>query len=168
MNDPFDTLIATSLRREAAKVPGRSGGFGEVRRRVRRRRARNIAAVTLPAVVGVAVLRHQPSPRPTVVSTASDEATTDSTLVSPTGTSEVPTTSYEVSTTGYEVPTTIVEVPAPTGYVGTVTTVQLLDYPTTVAFPSTIGPCAEQVDRLPAGTTTTWPAEVPTTLCVTP
>jgi hypothetical protein len=56
MNDVFDTLITESLHHAAATVPHRGAGFSDVRRRVRRRRQRNVAAISLPAVFGVAAI----------------------------------------------------------------------------------------------------------------
>jgi hypothetical protein len=64
MNDHFDTLITESLHRDAAALTGRGAGFGDVRRRARRRQQRNVAAMTVPAVLGVAALAMRPSPQP--------------------------------------------------------------------------------------------------------
>lgn len=56
MNDLFDQQIIESLHRNAnhAVVPRPS--FGDVRRRVRIRRQRNMAAIAAPAVLGIATL----------------------------------------------------------------------------------------------------------------
>jgi hypothetical protein len=84
MNDPFDTLITESLHHDAANAPRRGAGFGDVRHRVHRRRQRNVAAMTVPAVLGVAALGLRPSPHqsggPVGGSGTSDAASTTGVL----------------------------------------------------------------------------------------
>jgi hypothetical protein len=62
MNDHFDTLITESLHREASALTGRGAGFGDVRRRARRRQQRNVAAMAVPVVLGVAALAVRTTP----------------------------------------------------------------------------------------------------------
>lgn len=52
MSDELDTILAESLRTRAAHADTHGRGFGEVRRRVRRHRQRQMAAGLLPAVAG--------------------------------------------------------------------------------------------------------------------
>jgi len=56
MTDQLDLQIAESLRRVAATAPSRGAGFGDVRRRARLRRQRNLAFAAVPAVLGTAAL----------------------------------------------------------------------------------------------------------------
>lgn len=62
MNDQLDRTLADALRRDAARVPGRGPGFGDVRRRVRQRRQRQVVLGTAPAVLGAAWLVTRPTP----------------------------------------------------------------------------------------------------------
>lgn len=62
MNDQLDRALADSLRRDAARVPGRGPGFSDVRRRVRQRRQRQVVLGTAPAVLGAAWLVTRPTP----------------------------------------------------------------------------------------------------------
>ncbi|MDO8391617.1 MAG: LysM domain-containing protein [Actinomycetota bacterium] len=52
MSDELETILAESLRTRAAHADTHGRGFGEVRRRVRRHRQRQMAAGLLPAVAG--------------------------------------------------------------------------------------------------------------------
>jgi len=62
MNDQLDRTLADSLRRDAARVPGRGPGFSDVRRRVRQRRQRTVVFGTAPALLGAAWLVTRPGP----------------------------------------------------------------------------------------------------------
>jgi hypothetical protein len=111
MNDPFDTLITESLHHDAANAPRRGAGFGDVRHRVHRRRQRNVAAMTVPAVLGVAALGLRPSPHqsggPVGGSGTGDAASTTGVLTTGvlTSTSIVTNATGAVSPSSASVPT---------------------------------------------------------------
>lgn len=52
MTEALDQQIAESLHHCAARAPQRGPGFGDVRRRVRQRRQRHVAAAVVPAMLG--------------------------------------------------------------------------------------------------------------------
>jgi hypothetical protein len=56
MNDPFDQQITESLQRNADHAALPRPSFGDVCRRVRLRRQRNVVAMAAPAVLGIAAL----------------------------------------------------------------------------------------------------------------
>ncbi len=56
MTEALDQQIAESLHNSAAQAHQRGAGFGDVRRRVRRRRQRHVAAAVVPAMLGTAWL----------------------------------------------------------------------------------------------------------------
>jgi hypothetical protein len=72
MTDLFDQQITDGLHRAAASIAVHHGSLPDVRRRVRARRARHVAAVSLPAVAGLALvgLRQTPAPNPLSSATA--------------------------------------------------------------------------------------------------
>lgn len=81
MNDDLDQNLADSLHRRAAGAPTDTMHFGDVRRRVRRRRQRHMAMGVAPALIGVGYLATRPVAEPTqsadsVDSTWSGDATT--------------------------------------------------------------------------------------------
>jgi hypothetical protein len=102
MNDAFDTLITESLHRTAATVPHRGAGFSDVRRRVRRRRQRNVAAMSLPAVLGVAAIGLHTTPRPIGLQAGAADQTTPGTATTspPATTGPTPTTVFGTSFSG--------------------------------------------------------------------
>ena len=65
MNDDLDQNLADSLHRRAAGAPTDTMHFGDVRRRVRRRRQRHMAMGVAPALVGVGYLATRPVAEPT-------------------------------------------------------------------------------------------------------
>ncbi|MDP2293032.1 MAG: hypothetical protein Q8M22_17760 [Actinomycetota bacterium] len=72
MTDEFDTDLARSLQQRAAAAPTDGCHFGDVRRRVRRRRQRHVAMGVLPALAGVAYLGSRPVAEPTQTAGAPD------------------------------------------------------------------------------------------------
>ena len=60
MNDEFDSILSGSLRDRAAHADTAGRGFGDVRRRVRRRRQRHVAAGLLPGALGIGWLASRP------------------------------------------------------------------------------------------------------------
>jgi hypothetical protein len=56
MTEALDQQIAESLHNSAARAPQRGAGFSDVRRRVRQRRQRHVAAAIVPAMLGTAWL----------------------------------------------------------------------------------------------------------------
>ncbi|CAN5500085.1 hypothetical protein BH10ACT2_BH10ACT2_10170 [soil metagenome] len=56
MTTQLDLQISESLQRVAATVPSRGAGFGDVRRRARIRRQRNLAFAAVPVVLGTAAV----------------------------------------------------------------------------------------------------------------
>lgn len=80
MTDLFDQQITDSLHR-TVDIPDRVGSFSDVRRRVRARRNRRVAAAIAPAVTGLAWIGMRPTSEPTTLTPAQ---ATDST----TGSSE--------------------------------------------------------------------------------
>jgi hypothetical protein len=117
MNDAFDTLISESLHHAAATVPHRGAGFSDVRRRVRRRRQRNVVAMSLPAVLGVAAIGLHSTPRQTGLQAGAGDDTAPGTALA------APTTTITELT-----PTTIAELTPTTSFAnsnpsGTTTTV---------------------------------------------
>ncbi len=64
MIDLFDQQITESLHHSAAHATPRPGSFSDVRRRVRVRRQRHVAAAVLPAVAGMAWLGMRPTTTP--------------------------------------------------------------------------------------------------------
>lgn len=60
MNDDLEQNLADSLHRRAAGAPTDTMHFGDVRRRVRRRRQRNMVLGVAPALVGVGYLATRP------------------------------------------------------------------------------------------------------------
>lgn len=77
MTDEFDTELSRSLHQRAAAAPTDGHHFGDVRRRVRRRRQRHVAMGVLPAMAGVAYL----GTRPVADEPAQAGATPDSTVL---------------------------------------------------------------------------------------
>lgn len=65
MNDDLDQNLTDSLHRRAAGAPTDTMHFGDVRRRVRRRRQRHIALGVAPALVGVGYVATRPVAEPT-------------------------------------------------------------------------------------------------------
>jgi len=129
MNDHFDTLITESLHREASAVTGRGAGFGDVRRRARRRQQRNVAVMAVPAVLGVAALTMRQSPQPAGVQPggAVGGSTASTTGVSGTSGNVPESTSRPSPTTSGPTASTIEMVtpsgdPTPTTVVGVITT----------------------------------------------
>lgn len=107
MNDHFDTLIAESLHREASALTGRGAGFGDVRSRARRRQQRNVAAMAVPAVLGVAALTMRQSPQPTGVQPGGAGSSEPATTVENTTAFSTPTTFVGTIKTPSEFATTI-------------------------------------------------------------
>jgi hypothetical protein len=95
MTDLFDQQITDGLHRTAARIGVPRGSFGDVRRRVRARRGRHLAAAVVPAVAGMAWIGMRPSGDPSQLSAG---ATTDST----TGSSDPSPDSAVTSTTTTE------------------------------------------------------------------
>ncbi|MEN9506506.1 MAG: hypothetical protein RI958_2432, partial [Actinomycetota bacterium] len=99
MTDLFDQQITDGLHRAAAGVAATKGSFGDVRRRARARRARHLAAVSLPAVAGLAMvgLRQTPQANPLSPAAAAPDPSTASSETVPdadvTSTTEPTTTS---------------------------------------------------------------------------
>ena len=89
MNDDLDQNLSASLHRRAHAAPTDGMHFGDVRRRVRRRRQRHIALGVAPALVGVGYLATRPVAEPTQSADSVDttSAGIDSTI-------EVATTSW--------------------------------------------------------------------------
>ncbi len=103
MTDLFDQQITDGLHRAAAGAHATKGSFRDVRRRVRARRARQVAAVSLPAVAGLALvgLRQTPQPNPLSPAAAPDP-TIDSGAPAPDITvtpSAVPTVTTSIDST---------------------------------------------------------------------
>jgi len=65
MNDDLDQNLADSLHRRAHEAPTDGQHFGDVRRRVRRRRQRHMAMGVAPALIGVGYLATRPIAEPT-------------------------------------------------------------------------------------------------------
>ena len=65
MTDDLDQNLADSLHLRAAGAPTDTMHFGDVRRRVRRRRQRHLAMGVAPALVGVGYLATRPVAEPT-------------------------------------------------------------------------------------------------------
>jgi hypothetical protein len=113
MNDHFDTLIAESLHRDASHASGRGAGFGDVRQRVRRRRQRNVAAMAVPAVLGVAALGMRQSPQHTgvqpggAVGGSTSDTTGTTTRPIPTTSGPTASTIEMVTPSGNPTPTTV-------------------------------------------------------------
>ncbi len=88
MNE-FDRMIEDSLRRRAGAVPLVPKGYGDVNRRIIRRRRRGAtmatAAVTLPALaaVGWAASRPEPAARPSVAGGQPDDSLVATTVPEP-------------------------------------------------------------------------------------
>lgn len=72
MTDEFDNDLTRSLQQRAHDVPTDGRHFGDVRRRVRRRRQRHVAMGVLPALAGVAYLGSRPVAEPTEAGSAPD------------------------------------------------------------------------------------------------
>jgi hypothetical protein len=126
MNDHFDTLITESLHREASALTGRGAGFGDVRRRARRRQQRNVAAMAVPAVLGAAALTMRQSPQPEGVQPVGG-STASTTGVSSTSGNVPESTSRPSPATSGPTASTIEMVtpsgdPTPTTVVGVITT----------------------------------------------
>lgn len=75
MTDLFDQQITDGLHRAVDGIAVPRGSFGDVRRRVRARRSRHVAAAVVPAVAGLALIGMRPSGDPDPLSA---DATTDS------------------------------------------------------------------------------------------
>jgi len=65
MNDDLDQNLADSLHRRAHEAPTDGQHFGDVRRRVRRRRQRHMAMGVAPALIGMGYLATRPVAEPT-------------------------------------------------------------------------------------------------------
>ncbi len=72
MTDELDNELSRSLHQRAAAAPTDGRHFGDVRRRVRRRRQRHVAMGVLPAVAGVAYLGSRPVAEPTQTASSPD------------------------------------------------------------------------------------------------
>ncbi len=77
MTDLFDQQIADGLHRAVDGIAVPRGSFGDVRRRVRARRGRHVAAAVVPAVAGMVWIGMRPSgdPNPLVAGAATDSTT---------------------------------------------------------------------------------------------
>ncbi len=62
MTEALDQQIAESLHNSAARAPQCGAGFSDVRRRVRQRRQRHVAAAVVPAMLGTAWLGMRSAP----------------------------------------------------------------------------------------------------------
>jgi len=84
MNDLFDQQITDGLHRAVDGVAVPRGSFGDVRRRVRARRSRHVAAAVLPTLAGMAWIgtrsAGEPSPLAAGAATDSTAGSSDSTL----------------------------------------------------------------------------------------
>jgi len=103
MTDLFDQQITESMHHSAAHASARPGSFSDVRRRVRVRRQRHVAAAVLPAVAGMAWLGMRPTTTPS--GWAAAPGASDSVPVSSEPTAETAVTSSTEVT-----PTTVVGV----------------------------------------------------------
>lgn len=106
MTDLFDQQITDGLHRAVDGIAVPRGSFGDVRRRVRARRGRHVAAAVVPAVASMVWIGMRPSsdPNPLVAGAATDSTTgssepapdtavTSSTVTSSTG----QTTTFSIS-----------------------------------------------------------------------
>lgn len=83
MTETFDQQIAESLHNRAFSASLGGAGFGDVRRRARRRRQRHVAAAVVPAMLGTAWLGIRPAPGGTSALPIGAGAPTDTPAVTP-------------------------------------------------------------------------------------
>lgn len=98
MTDELDNELSRSLHQRAAAAPTDGRHFGDVRRRVRRRRQRHVAMGVLPAVAGVAYLGSRPVAEPTQTAGVPDTTLADAL---PTTTGLMSTTTWVGDEAGY-------------------------------------------------------------------
>ncbi len=83
MTETFEQQIAESLHNRASSASLNGAGFGDVRRRARRRRQRHVAAAVVPAMLGTAWLGMRPAPGGTSALPVGAGAPTDTAAITP-------------------------------------------------------------------------------------
>ncbi len=100
MTDLFDQQITDGLHRAVEGVAVPRGSFGDVRRRVRARRSRHVAAAGLPALAGLAWIGTRSAGDPNPLAAGATDSTTGSSDSTPdTAPDTAVTSSTELTTT---------------------------------------------------------------------